>query len=142
MGYDGSITKNLRGWLEKTFSKEFMDNVMVIFTTIVGVMTVARVFGMSPVIFLKVFGGMIFSAVRTLFAVVYGAINPVTLTIGLLALTAYYHEEIFSALDSVLMTIGKWFENLGIMANNAMAKTKIGKFLGLEEKEFTTKEEE
>ena len=142
MGYDGSITKNLRGWLEKTFSKEFMDNVMVIFTTIVGAMTVARVFGMSPVIFLKVFGGMIFSAVRTLFAVVYGAINPVTLTIGLLALTAYYHEEIFSALDSVLMTIGKWFENLGIMANNAMAKTKIGKFLGLEEKEFTTKEED
>ncbi len=142
MGYDGSITKNLRSWLEKTFSTEFMDNVMVVFTTIVGAMAVARVFGMSPVKFIKVFGGMIFSAVRTLFAVVYGALNPVTLTLGLVALTAYYHKEIFSSLDDALGTIAKWFNNLGTSINNVFAKTWLGKKIGLEKKEFTTKDED
>ena len=142
MGYDGSITKNLRTWLENTFSKDFMDGVMVVFTTIVGAMAVSSVFGMSPVKFLKVFGGMIFSAVRTLFAVVYGALNPVGLTLGLVALTAYYNKEIFSGLDSALGSVAKWFGNLGTMANNAMAKTKLGKLMGLEKKEFTTKEED
>ena len=142
MGYDGSITKNIRTWLENTFSKDFMDGVMAVFTTIVGAMTIASVFGMGPIKFLKVFGGMIVGAVRTLFAVVYGALNPVTLTIGLVALTAYYHKEIFDGLDNALMSIAKWFGNLGVSANNALAETSFGKLMGLEKKGFTTKEED
>ena len=136
MGYDGSITTDFRNWLNGVFGPDLMDSLTTIFTTIIGAMAIARVFGMSPITFIKITSTMIWGSIRLLFALVRLAMSPIGLGIGLAALTAYYHEEIFKGIDQAMGSVANWFSNLPSIINNMLVGTSFGDWLGLKKKDI------
>ena len=134
LGYDGSITKDLRNWLAKTFSPDLMGKFKAVFTTILGAMAVARIFGMSPLRFMTLASNMIWSAIKATFAVVRLALSPIGLGLTLTALTITFEKEIVRGIENTVGRLITGFKNMFIDLNNAIASTAFGKFLGFKEK--------
>lgn len=135
LGYEGSVTKDLRNWLSNIFGPDLMGKFSTIFTTVIGAMAVARVFGMSPIKFMAIAGKMIWGSIRALFAVVRLALSPIGLGLTLAALTVAFSKEIVRSIENTVGQLITGFKNLFIDLNNSIADTAIGKMIGVKKKD-------
>jgi len=130
----GSITTDIGNYLNKTFSPGFMDGVKSVFATVVGAMAIARVFGVSPLTFMKKFAGLVWKGIRGIFALVRLVLSPVGIGLSLAALGAVFSNEVIRGIENFVGEVRVGFKNLWADLHNKLADTWLGKKIGMEKK--------
>lgn len=152
-GYKGSVTTDIRNFLENTFGPDVRDSMQTLFRTILGAMAVARILGMSPGKYMVSIGTTMFNGLWKFtkwmvswslgmlmripgMAALVMAAAPVLAATGITAAVVLFADKITYGFEAMLNWISDQIEKLWVASKNKIADTKFGKFLGLEKAEF------
>ncbi len=129
LGYGGSVTKDIKSWMENHFAPDTVSAITTLFTTVAGGFALMTVFGMNPFKFMSNMGKFLFGSIRLLFATIGLALTPIGLGLTLAALTVTFSDEIIRAIENFVGSMRVGFSNIFIDLNNALAATPFGKYI-------------
>lgn len=136
LGYDGSVTKDIKSWMENHFAPDTVSAITTLFTTVAGGFALMTVFGMNPFKFMSNMGKFLFGSIKLLFATIGLALTPVGLGLTLGSMAVLFSDEILRGVERIVGNLRVGFSNVFTDINNALAETSFGKyFLKLNKRE-------